>query len=94
MPLNINYTNEASEKVKFVYLDNLLQEIFNFNPIQAAGGTQCAPYMFLSCCAKTVGSRLIKLSDFKYNYIGHVLKWFTVYQVVAMANQEWFTSEK
>ena len=27
---NINYTDDVSEKVQFVYLDNLCQEIFNF----------------------------------------------------------------
>ena len=44
-----------------------------FNPIQAG------VHRFLLGCAKTVCSRLMKLSDCKYNYIGHHLKWFSVY---------------
>ena len=36
------------------------------------------PYSFFPCCAKTVPSRLMKPSDFYYNYIGHHLKWFSV----------------
>ena len=30
---NINYTSKVSEKVQFVYLDNLCQEIFNFKTL-------------------------------------------------------------
>ena len=38
--------------------------LFGFNPIQAGGGgTMCPPYRFFSCCAETVSSRLMKLSD-------------------------------
>ena len=33
MPSNINYTDEVSEKVYFVYLDNLRKEIFNFKTL-------------------------------------------------------------
>ena len=39
---------------------------------------QCPPPKFLPCCAKTVYSRLMKLSDFQYNYTGHHLKLFPV----------------
>ena len=36
----------------------------------------CAPLpdTFFPCCSETVCSRLMKLSDFQYNYIGHHLK--------------------
>ena len=34
------------------------------NPIQAGGGHNVPPCRFLPCCAKTVCSRLMKLSDF------------------------------
>ena len=39
----INHTNEASEKVQFVNLDNLCQEIFNFKTLHLFG----TPYI---CC--------------------------------------------
>ena len=35
-------------------------------------------YRFLSCCAKTVGSRQMKLCDFKYNYKGYHFKKLSV----------------
>ena len=35
-------------------------------------------HKFLLCCAKAACSRLIKLSDFYYHYIGYHLKRFSV----------------
>ena len=40
--------------------------------------TLSSPNKFLNGCAKTVCSRLLKLSDFYYNHIRHHLKWFSV----------------
>ena len=43
---------------------NFLSPPNQFNPIQAGGGgAHCAPYRFFPCCAKTVSSRPMKLSD-------------------------------
>ena len=36
----------------------------NINPIKAGGHNVSPPYRFLPCSAKTVCSRLMKLSDF------------------------------
>ena len=41
--------------------------------------TMCDPHRFLPGCAKTAYSRLMILSDFQYNFIGHHLKYFSVY---------------
>ena len=38
--------------------------ILHLNPIQAGGRGIVPPYRFFLCCAKTVSSRLMELSDF------------------------------
>ena len=50
------------------------------NLIQAegGGGHNVPPYRLFPCSTKTVCGRLMKLSDFQYNYIGHHLKQFLV----------------
>ena len=52
----------------------ICRSCYKFNHIQAGEGAQCAPLQVFPCCAKKVSSRLMKLSDFLYNYIGHHLK--------------------
>ena len=64
----------------------------NFNPIQA-GGHIVPPCRFLPCCAKTVSSRLMKLSDFQYNYIGHHLKQFSVNSNLGCCHGSTFVKE-
>ena len=55
----------------------LIDNIF-VNPIQAGGGTLCPPTGFCLVVPKRFRSRLMKVSDFSYNYIGHHLKQFLV----------------
>ena len=47
------------------------------NLIEGGGGGR-RNYRFLSCCAKTVGSRQMKLCDFKYSYKGYHFKKLSV----------------
>ena len=47
-------------------------------------------YRFLPCCAKTVCSRLTKRSDFKYNYTGHHLKYFTIHSNIGCCDSNTF----
>ena len=48
-----------------------VRDIFSFNPKQAGGGSRIHPQAGSSlCCAETVSSRKLKLSDFYYILIG------------------------
>ena len=69
---NLCFSNVIEEEPLVARLDSSLGTV-RVNPIQA-GGAHYAPTGFFPCCAKTASGRLMKLSDFYYNYIGHHLK--------------------
>ena len=72
--VKIRFSKQIQQaKMKLHFPVTMTAETNFLNPIQA-GGHILPPYMFLPCCAKTVCSGLMKLSDFKFNYIGHHLK--------------------
>ena len=52
-----------TEKLYFLKIGAVNQKLWSFNPIQAGGEHIVPPYRFFPCCAETVCSRLIKLSD-------------------------------
>ena len=54
----------------------------------------CPPNRFFPCCAKTVSSRLMKLSDFYYNYVRHHLKWFSVNNNLGYCHANTFVKER
>ena len=51
-------------------------------------------YRFLSCCAKTVASRQMKLRDFKYNYKGYHFKRLLVESNLRCSDGNAFVKER
>ena len=85
---------ETSAENVLIFLTAMFQndEGRSFYPIQAIHNVN-PPYRFFRCCARTVYSRLMKLSDFWYNYIGHHLKWSSVNSNLGFCHGNGFVKE-
>ena len=67
----LSNSNQTQNRRRYVNFENGSHFICSFNPKQAGGGGGIRPQAGSSlCCAETVSSRKLKLSDFYYILIG------------------------